>query len=65
MTKYGPSRGDHWFRVVASILGLAFMTYGMVLHDTPLWGWLDVGILGGGFLMWLGGSSAWALWRGR
>lgn len=64
--RYGPTRGEYWFRLVASMAGLALLAVALWRHDLngPA-AWLEIGVFGGGFL---GGSalwSAWKLWKGQ
>ncbi len=64
--KYGPSRGELWFRLVVSILGFAFMVAAVAYRGMPSGPAIVevVGIAGvffGGTALW----AAWTLWRGR
>lgn len=63
--KFGPTRGEHWIRLVISLAGLALLAFALSIHGLRGAAWVEIGLFGGGFL---GGSalwSAWKLWKGR
>lgn len=64
--KFGPTRGELWFRLVVGLAGLAFLTAAIVARGMPT-GPALVEVLGfgglffGGTVLW----SAWKLWKDR
>ena len=66
MRKYGPTRGELQFRLVASLAGLAFLVGAFVYRGLPTGpAMVEIGIIGGGFF---GGTAIWSalrLWQGR
>ena len=61
MPKYGPTRGEHIFRMVAGLLGLAFLIGLLVVKGVPS-GPALVELYGFGGLF-FGGSAAWSGWK--
>ena len=59
--KYGPSRGEHLFRLVFSLAGLGFLGVAVALRGLPSGpAFVEIGLLAGGFL---GGTAAWSGWN--
>lgn len=64
--KFGPSRGELWFRLCAGLAGLALLTVAITARGMPS-GPALVEVLGFGGLF-FGGTvvwSAWQLWKQR
>ena len=64
--KYGPSRGELWFRLLVGIIGFAFLTVVVTARGMPSGPALvEVvgfgGIFFGGTILW----AAWKLWKSR
>jgi hypothetical protein len=64
--KFGPSRGELWFRLVAGLVGLALMIAAVTARGMPSGPALvEVvgfgGVFFGGTVLW----SVWKLWKGR
>jgi hypothetical protein len=66
MSDYGPSRREHWFRLLLSLAGFALLIYavwrrgvqqGPAMYEVVVFG----GLVLGGSILW----SAWKLWKGR
>lgn len=61
MNKFGPSKGELWFRVVVSLIGLAMMCYAIfVVGLSGNIAIYEVGVAGGAFF---GGTLIWSLWK--
>ncbi len=60
MNRFGPSRGELKFRLIASLAGLAFLIGGFA--RTGIFGIasLEIVIIGGAFF---GGSALWSAWQ--
>lgn len=57
--KYGPSRGELWFRLIASVFGLGFVGVAIALRGVPSGpAFFELILLGGGFFVALGLFSA-------
>jgi hypothetical protein len=65
MSRFGPSRKEHWTRVIVSLTALSFIVFVMFGDGVPDWRWLEFAVYAGMFFSWLGGASARALWRTR
>lgn len=64
--RFGPTRGEHWFRLLFSLAGLALFGVALTRHGlNNAAAWLEIGIFGGGFLVGSALWSAWNLWKGR
>jgi|GEM_PF-938293 len=63
MSRFAPSRREHRFRVAVSLTAFAFIGFVMFGDGVPDWRWLEFAVYAGMLFMWLGGSSAYALWR--
>lgn len=64
--KYGPSRGEHWFRVAAGIVILCGVGLGLAIHGFsggPAM--LEIVGVGGGLGALLVVTSGLKLWRGK
>lgn len=64
--KYGPSRGEHWFRVAAGLVILGGVGLGLAIHGFsggPAM--LEIVGIGGGLGLILVVSSGRKLWRGK
>lgn len=64
--KYGPTRGELWFRLVAGVVGFALLIAVVTARGVPSGPALvEVvgfgGVFFGGTVLW----SAWQLWQGR
>jgi xanthosine utilization system XapX-like protein len=64
--KFGPSRGEWWFRLCAGISGLCFLAFAIWLRGIPTGpAFVEVvglgGVFFGGTVIW----SAWKLWKDR
>jgi xanthosine utilization system XapX-like protein len=64
--KFGPTRGELWFRLVAGIVGFAVLIAAVTARGVPSGPALvEVvgfgGVFFGGTVLW----SAWQLWKGR
>ena len=61
MRKFGPTRGELKFRLVASILGLCFLAGALFYRGIPSGpAFVEVGLFGGAFF---GGSAVWSARR--
>lgn len=65
MSRFGPSRGEWWFRLGFSLIGLVLLGVALAVHGLPRGPALVevVGVAGlffGGTALW----SAWRLWKG-
>ena len=60
MNRFGPSRGELKFRLVASLAGLAFLIGAYASHGISGIASLGIAIIGGGFF---GGSALWSAWK--
>lgn len=58
--KYGPSRGEYWFRLVASLAGLALLGFAITYRGVSGIAWAEIVGIGGVFL---GGSASWSAWK--
>ncbi|MGR3542390.1 MAG: hypothetical protein ACU0BS_13330 [Hasllibacter sp.] len=59
--KYGPGRGEHWFRLSASLAGLAFLGLAFALNGLPRsLAAFETVLFGGAFF---GGSALWSGWK--
>ncbi len=55
--KYGPSRGELWFRLVFSLAGLALMGVALRMHGVSGMAWAEIVGIAGAFF---GGTAVWA-----
>ena len=64
--RFGPTRGELWFRVLVGMAGLAFLIYAVSVRGMPS-GPALFEVIGVGGLFFGGtiGLSAWRLWKGR
>jgi hypothetical protein len=59
--KYGPTRGEHVFRLIASLGGLGLLAAAIAIQGMPEGpGLVEVVGFGGSFF---GGSAAWSAWK--
>lgn len=59
--KFGPTRGEHLFRLIASLLGLAFMTgAALYLRATSSAHLGELLVFG---LLFFGGTAVWSGWK--
>jgi hypothetical protein len=58
--KYGPSRGELWFRAGFSVAGLALLVAGISRNGVSGPAWFEIVGIGCGFF---GGSLIWTLWK--
>ena len=64
--KYGPTRGELWFRLVAGCIGLVLLTAAVTARGLPSGPALvEVVGIGGIFFGGTVGWSAWKLWKNR
>ncbi|CUH59736.1 hypothetical protein [Thalassobacter stenotrophicus] len=63
MSRFAPILREHRFRVAVSLAAFAFIGFVMFGDGVPDWRWLEFAVYAGMFFAWLGGSSAYALWR--
>jgi hypothetical protein len=64
--RFGPSRGELWFRLVASLAGLAFMAGALILREGAMGHAMsEVFVIATLFFGGSAGHSAWHLWRGQ
>ena len=61
MFKYGPTRGELWFRLVVSVLGLAFLAAAISLRGLPD-GPALVEVVGVALAL-FGGTAVWTIKR--
>ncbi len=62
--KFGPTRGELWFRLGFALAGLALMAVALLRHGVQGVAWVEIVLLAGGFF---GGTAVWSalrLWRG-
>lgn len=57
-SKYGPSRGELWFRLVFSLAGLAFMALAVFYRGITGLAWFEIMIFGGLFF---GATTVWCI----
>lgn len=65
MSKFGPTRGEMWFRLCFSLLGLALMGFALATRGFGGIAWVEVVVIAGAFF---GGTAAWSarrLWLTR
>ena len=63
--KYGPTRGELWFRLVAGLVGMALLIAAISARGMPSGPALfEVIGIGGAFFGGTAGLSAWRLWKG-
>lgn len=61
MSKYGPTRGEHVFRLVASLAGLCLLGFALWLKGAEAGpAMMEVVGVGGAFLL---GSAGWSGWK--
>jgi hypothetical protein len=58
--KYGPTRGEWWFRLVFSLCGLVLLAVAIKVRGISGAAWFEIMGIGGVFL---GGTAAWSAWR--
>ncbi len=65
MNKFGPSRSELKFRILMSAVILGLLIIAMAIKGVPrsLVG-IELFVFGGGFAVFLGGTSLWKLLRG-
>lgn len=63
--KFGPTRGEHVFRLVFSLAILALLVIAIKLHGLRGAASIELGLFGGSFLVGSAVWSAWKLWEGR
>ena len=56
MTRFGPSRGELWFRLIVSLGGLAAIGLAAALRPVGP-AWVEIAGLGGAFF---GGTAVWS-----
>ncbi|MEM7723248.1 MAG: hypothetical protein AAF376_12830 [Pseudomonadota bacterium] len=64
MSKYGPTRGEHKFRVGLSLFGLALTAFAVSFHGIQGIASLEIMLISGGFFGLMGFFSARALLKG-
>lgn len=65
MGKFGPTRGEMWFRLCFSLAGLALMVFALVTRGFGGIAWVEIVLIASAFF---GGSAAWCahrLWQTR
>lgn len=62
MSRFGPTQGEHKFRLVFSLCGLAVMITAYASHGISGIASLEIAIFGGAFF---GGSAIWSAWQLR
>lgn len=63
--KYGPTRGEHRFRLIASLAILAVLVGLTVMRGAPASpGAVEAYAIAGGFALLSAGWSGWKLWTG-
>ncbi|WP_135506063.1 hypothetical protein [Roseovarius aestuariivivens] len=61
MSRFGPSRGELWFRCAAGLLGLAGLAGLCLWRGLPSGAaFFELIVIGGGFF---GGTAVWAGWK--
>lgn len=63
--RFGPSRGELWFRLIFSLFGLALMAFALVYRGIGGIAWIEIVLIAFAFF---GGSALWTgmrLWRSR
>lgn len=64
--KYGPTRGELWFRLAAGVGGLLLLVYALSVRGMPSGPALfEVIGVGGAFFGGTVGLSVWRLWKNR
>lgn len=58
--KYGPERGELWFRLVFSIAGLGLLGVALARHGVSGLAWFEIVLIAGGFF---GGTAVWTIWQ--
>ncbi len=58
--KYGPTRGELWFRLWFSVAGLAFLGFAVAYRGFPGIVWVEITFFGALFF---GGTAIWAVRR--
>jgi hypothetical protein len=58
--KYGPTRGELWFRLVFSLCGLVFLGFAIKVRGISGAAWFEIMGIGGVFL---GGTAVWSAWK--
>jgi hypothetical protein len=61
--KFGPSRGEHRFRLAVGLGGLALVGYALATRPAHDIAWIEVAVLAGGFFGWTAVASARTLAR--
>lgn len=61
--RFGPGRGEHLFRLVFSLAGLALLSVAVWYRGVTGLASIEIGIFGGGFLAGSALWSAWHLWK--
>jgi len=65
MGKFGPTRGELWFRLGFSLFGLALMGFALATRGFGGIAWVEVVLIASAFF---GGTAVWSareLWRTR
>ncbi len=61
MSRFGPSRGELKFRLIASLAGLGFLIGALSYRGLPTGpAFIELGIIAGGFF---GGTAVWSAWK--
>ncbi|MDJ0994722.1 MAG: hypothetical protein QNI90_14190 [Dinoroseobacter sp.] len=63
--RFGPARGELWFRLIFSLFGLALMGFALVYRGLGGIAWVEVVLIASAFF---GGTALWTgtrLWRTR
>lgn len=58
--KYGPGRGEIWFRLVFSLAGLALLVFALLTREGGSIAWAEIAIIAGAFF---GGTALWSARR--
>jgi hypothetical protein len=60
MSKFGPSRGELWFRLVFSLVGLAMMVFALLTRGFGGIAWVEIVLIASAFF---GGTAIWSARR--
>ena len=59
MSRFGPTRGELWFRLAFSLCGLGAIAAALLLRG-PSPAWIEIAGVGGAFF---GGTALWTIWK--
>jgi hypothetical protein len=60
MSKYGPTRGEHKFRLLVSLFGLGLMVFAIAYRGISGIAWIEIVMVAGSFF---GGTVIWSGWN--